>query len=166
MSTVHSAASTTSIEDGFDFMVGQSTLQLTAEHTTEECSLSHQPSGKKGLHINPVALESPEQVGRAERRNATLKHMLSKVIKATNAIGREQVDMGLTESVTATNDVSGHGGFALVQWVLARFPRKPVTLGDEAKRFDVGALQVFQDGPTVFAIQSKYRQEAREEFVK
>ena len=125
-----------------------------------------QTLGKNGVRINPAAMESPEQIGRVERRNATLKHMLIKVIKETNAIGREQVDMALTESITAINEMSRHGGFAPVQWVLARFPRKPATLGDEEECFDIGALQGFQDGPTAFAIQSKYRQEAREAFVK
>ena len=67
--------------------------------------------------------------------------MLIKVIKETNAIGREQVDMALTESITAINEMSRHGGFAPVQWVLARFPHKPATLGDEAESFDIGTLQ-------------------------
>jgi hypothetical protein len=125
-----------------------------------------QTLGKNGVRINPAALESPEQIGRVERRNATLKHMLIKVIKETNAIGREQVEMALTESITAINEMSRHGGFALVQWVLAGFPRKPATQGDEDECFDICALQGFQDGPTPVAIQSKYRQEAREAFVK
>ena len=53
-----------------------------------------------------------------------------------------------------------------MQWVLARFPRSPATLGDEAEAADIGAIQGYQDGPTTFAIQSKFRQEAREAFVK
>ena len=67
--------------------------------------------------------------------------MLGKVIKETNATGREQVDMALTESITAINEMSRHGGFAPVQWVLARFPRSPATLGDEAEAADIGAIQ-------------------------
>ena len=63
--------------------------------------------------------------------------------------------MALTESVTAINEMLRHGGFALLLRALARFPCKPVTLGDEEERFDIGALQGFQDGPTAFAIQSK-----------
>ena len=74
-----------------------------------------QTLSKNGVRITPAALESPEQIGRVERRNATLKYMLGKVIKETNAIGREQVDMALTESVTAINEISRHGGFAPVQ---------------------------------------------------
>ena len=63
--------------------------------------------------------------------------------------------MAFTESVTAINEMSRHGGFALV----ARFPRRPATFGDEAERLDIGAMQGFQDGPTGVAVQAKYRQE-------
>ena len=91
--------------------------------------------------------------------------MLSKVIKETGAIGRQQVDMCLTECITAINEMARHGGFAPVQWVLARYPRSPATLGDEEEAADIGAIQAHVDGPTEFAIQSKYRQEARKQFV-
>ena len=74
--------------------------------------------------------------------------------------------MAATESVTAINEMSRHGGFSPVQRLLARFPRKPATLGDEAERFGIGALQGFRDGPTAFAIQAKYRQQAKQAFVK
>ena len=52
---------------------------------------------KKGVRINPAGLESPEQIGRVERRNQTLKRMLIKVIKETGAIGKGAVDTALTE---------------------------------------------------------------------
>ena len=124
-----------------------------------------QTLAKNGVRVNLAALESPEQVGRVERRNATFKHILDKVIKETNAIGREQVDMPHRMR-------NGHQRNVETWWiltcpmVLARFPRKTATLGDEEERFDIGALQGSQDGPTAFAIQRKYRQEAREAFVK
>ena len=121
---------------------------------------------KKGVRFNGAALESPEQIGRVERRNQTLKYMLNKVIKETNAIGRHQVDMALTECITALNEMTRHGGFAPVQWVLAKFPRSPATFGDEEERQDIGAIQAHYDGPTEFALQGKYRLEAREAFVK
>ena len=70
---------------------------------------------KKGVRINPAALESPEQIGRVERRNQTLKQMLIKVIKETNAIGQQEMDMALTECINAINELSRHGGFAPVQ---------------------------------------------------
>ena len=113
---------------------------------------------KNGVRINPAALESPQQIGRVERRQATLKHMFNKVIQETKAIGNEQVDMALAESVTAINEMSRHCEFALVQWVFARFPRKPVTPGDETERFEIGALHIFPDEPMASAMQSKYRQ--------
>ena len=121
---------------------------------------------KKGVRFNPAALESPEQIGRVERCNQTLKYMLNKVIKETNATGRQEVDMALTECITAMNEQKRHGGFAPVQWVLAKFPRAPATFGDEEEREDIGAIQAHVDGPTEFALQSKYRLKARNAFVK
>ena len=41
----------------------------------------------KGVRFNPAGLESPEQIGRVERRKQTLKQMMKKVIKETNATG-------------------------------------------------------------------------------
>ena len=42
----------------------------------------------------------------------------------------------------------------------------PATFGDEDEREDIGAMQAHFDGPTEFALQSKYRLEAREAFIK
>ena len=50
--------------------------------------------------------------------------------------------MAFTECVTAINDMSRHGGFAPVQWVLARFPRKPATLGYEEERLTLAHFKV------------------------
>ena len=70
---------------------------------------------KKGIPVRPAGLESPEQIGRVERRNDTLKKMMSKVINETKAVGREAVDMILSECLNAINEVSRHGGFAPCQ---------------------------------------------------
>ena len=116
---------------------------------------------QKSVRIRPAGLESPEQIGRTERRNALLKDMLTKTIKDTNAIGRDAVDMALSECLNAINEMSRHGGFAPCQWVLSKFPRTPATQGDEAEAHDIGATQAHVDGPTAFALQSKYREAAR-----
>ena len=68
---------------------------------------------KNGVRFNPDCLESPEQIGRVERRNQTLKHLMAKAIKETNAIGRQAMDMVLAELICAINEMSRHGGFAL-----------------------------------------------------
>ena len=70
---------------------------------------------KKGVRIRPAGLESPEQIGRVERRNQTLKTMLNRVIKETHAKGRQEVDMALAECISAINDMSRHRGYASVQ---------------------------------------------------
>ena len=59
---------------------------VAVDRGTHNRGVFAQTLGKNGVRINPAALESPEQIGRVERRNATLKHMLIKVIKETNAL--------------------------------------------------------------------------------
>ena len=95
-----------------------------------------------------------------------MKKMAQKVIKETGAIGHEAVDMILSECLNAVNELSRHGGFAPVQWVFSKFPRTPATQGDEQKFSDIGAIQGHVDGATAFAIQNKYRQKARESFIR
>ena len=121
---------------------------------------------KNGVAIRPSGLEAPEQIGRVERRGAMLKKMMSKVIKDTHASGRESMDMILSECFNAANEMTRHGGFAPVQWVLSRVPRNPATMGDEDECLDVGALHARADGPTTFGVQSHYRAKAREAFVQ
>ena len=121
---------------------------------------------QKGVTFRQAALEAPEQIGRVERRNAMLKHMMQKVIKDTEAIGRDAIDMILTESINAINELARHDGFAPAQWVLSKLPRQPATLGDEREASDIGTMQAHVDGPTAFALQSEYRQKARERFIE
>ena len=70
-----------------------------------------------------IRLEAPEQFELGERRGATLKKMMSKVIKDTHASGRESMDMILNECLNAANEMTRHGCFASAQWVLSRLPR-------------------------------------------
>ena len=91
--------------------------------------------------------------------------MLDKVTKETNVGDHKAMEMALTESIVTINEISRHGGFAPVQWVLSRFPRQPATLGDEQERADIGAIQAHLDGPTAFALQAEYRLQARKAFV-
>lgn len=52
---------------------------LAADRGLHNRGVFGQTMAKKGVRINPAALESPEQIGRVERRNQTLKRMLNKV---------------------------------------------------------------------------------------
>ena len=74
--------------------------------------------------------------------------------------------MALSECINAINELSRHGGLAPVQWVLAKIPRDPAIFRDEEERHDIGAIQAHYDGPTEFALQSKYQLEGREAFIK
>ena len=120
----------------------------------------------KGSNFPTGGAGGTEQIGRVERRNAMLKHMMQKVIMDTEAVGRDSVDMILTESITAINEMARHDGFAPAQWVLSKLPRQPATLGGEREASDIGTMQAHVDGPTAFALQSEYRQKARERFVE
>jgi len=116
--------------------------------------------------IRPAGVESPEQIGRVERRGDVIKKMMIKVIKETSARGEDAIDMILNEALNAVNELSRHGGFAPVQWVLAELPRSPATQGDEDEFANIGTLQAHVDGPTTFALQGAYRESARKEFIR
>ena len=121
---------------------------------------------QKSVLVRQAGLESPEQIGRVERRNAVLKDLMNKAIKETNAKGKEAIDMILSEILNAINELSRHGGFAPCQWVLSKLPRSPATLGDEAEAHDIGAIQAHVNAPTAFALQAKYREIARHAFIQ
>jgi len=139
---------------------------IACDRGTHNRGAFNQMCSMKSVPIRPAGLESPEKIGRVERRNDVLKRMMIKVIKETNATGKEAIDMILTESINAVNELSRHGGFAPCQWVIGKFPRSPACQGDEAEFADIGAIQAHHDGPTEFALQSKYKLEARQEFIK
>jgi hypothetical protein len=86
---------------------------VAVDRGTHNRGIFNQTLSKKGVRIRPAGLESPEQIGRVERRNQTLKIMMTRVIKETNAVGRQAIDMVL--AVTAINELTRHGGFATVQ---------------------------------------------------
>ena len=71
------------------------------------------------------------QIGRVERRGAMLKKMMSKVIKDTNASGRETLDMILSDGLNAANKITRHRVLLLRLWVLPRLHRIPGTPCDE-----------------------------------
>ena len=121
---------------------------------------------QKGVTFRQAALEAPEQIGRVERRNAMLKHMMQKVIKDTEAVGRDSLDMIMTECINSINEMARHDGFAPAQWVLSKLPRQPATLGDEQEASDIGTMQAHVDSSTAFAQQSEYWQKARERFIE
>jgi len=87
---------------------------VAADRGTHSRGIFKQTISKKGVMIRPAGLESREQIGRVERRNQTLKTMMSRVIKETNAIGKQAIDMVLSECICAMNEQSRHGGFAAV----------------------------------------------------
>ena len=57
----------------------------------------HKTLAKKGVQVKQAALESPEQIGRVERRSDVLKKMITKVTKETNATGEKEMDMVMCE---------------------------------------------------------------------
>ena len=74
------------------------------------------------------------------------------------------MDMILSEALIAINEITRHGDFALVQWVLSKMPRTPGTQGDENEAHDIGTIQAHVTAPTAFAMQSKYRFIARKSY--
>ena len=139
---------------------------VAADRGIHNRGVFNQTLSKKGVIIRPAALGSPEQIGRVERRNQTLKAIAKKIIRETHAIGLQAMGAVLSESICAINEMARRGGFAPAQWVLAKYPRQPATLGDEDERADVGAIQARVDGPRAFVLQTEHRTKARTAFVE
>ena len=102
---------------------------LAADRGTHNRGIFGQTMSKKGVRIRPAGLESPEQIGRVERRNQTLKAMLIKVVKETNAIGKAAIDMALTECINAINELARHGGFSSAMGVGTLSPQSSDNAG-------------------------------------
>ena len=117
---------------------------------------------KNGVVIRHA--EAPEQIGRVERRGAMLKKMMSKVITDTHAAGRESMDTILSECFERRQRDDPTRRFC--SNTMGTLPRNPATMRDEDECLDVGALQAHADGPTTFGVQSRYRGNAREAFVR
>ena len=134
---------------------------------TEDCRGTFgRTLSSKGVRVRNAALESPEHIGRTERRGDLLKRIIKKIFTDTKAVGQEAMDMILSKALCAINEMSRHGGFAPVQRVFSKMPRTPGTQGDENEAHDIGTIQAHVDAPTAFAMQSKYRFIARKSFIK
>ena len=86
---------------------------------------------KNGVMIRLARLETPEHIGRVERRGDMLKKMMPEIIKHTHASSREQMDIIVSECLNAANEMTRHGGFAPAQWALSRPPRSSATVAEE-----------------------------------
>ena len=80
---------------------------------------------------------------------------MKRSIRATNAIGPEAMEILPAESICATNELARHGAFAPVQWVLAKLPRQPATLGDESYELMLVRFEHILTALLLFALQSR-----------
>ena len=77
----------------------------------------------RGVIIRNIGVESPEQLGRVERRGGILKGMMQRIIHELGLSGELQVKEALSEALSTKNSQSRIKGFTLTQWVFGNYPK-------------------------------------------
>eukprot|EP00959_Pyramimonas_sp_CCMP1952_P439309 9196604-Pyramimonas_sp.AAC.1 len=83
------------------------------------------------IDLRDAGVESPEQIGRAERRGGLWNNIFNKVVHDKNVAGLDEVISTTSGVDNAKNGMSRVGGFALAQWVLGKLPRVPGSQFDD-----------------------------------
>ena len=76
-----------------------------------------------GTQHQPIALESPEMIGRVERKGGSWKSVATRVITGCSVVGEREMKMVVPIINSIVNETSRKGGYAPVQWVLGKLPR-------------------------------------------
>ena len=119
-----------------------------------------------GTYLRQAALEAPEQIGRGERHGGIFKGLMKPVIKQHHVRGKEQMKQVAAVVAEEKNDGMRRNGFAPSQWVLAKFPRRPGSMAEEAEWGQLGVLAGQVDSATAFGQKSTMRLTAKKSFVK
>ena len=77
--------------------------------------------GAHGICPRQAALESPEQIGKTERKGDVWKMNAKRVINDRQINSEHQMRMLAAELSAETNDSTRKGGFSCSQWVLGKF---------------------------------------------
>ena len=120
-----------------------------------------------GVHLRNVGLESPHQLGRAERHGGTLKLMIEKVVTASGATGPSAIADAVETCCATKNAMLTVGGFSPDQWVLGRQLRAPGSLTNEDEAGKLGLhSELFNNPSSEFAMREEMRWQAQRAFVK
>ena len=118
-----------------------------------------------GVVIRQAALEVPEHIGRAERHQGILKGVLKRIVKEHHCIGKDQMKLALAVALETKNDTVRRDGFSPSQWVLAKYPRRPGSMLEEAEWGQLGVLEAQLDSTTAFGLKANMRFTAQRYFV-
>jgi hypothetical protein len=122
--------------------------------------------GAHGICPKNIALESPEQLGKVERKGDTWKKVAKRVVHGQKLLGADSMRM-LAFCVNSTmNDGCRKGGFAPSQWVLGKFPRQPGNMFDEEEAHDVGCINEKVDAESAFHKLTQVRLECKRQFAQ
>eukprot|EP00959_Pyramimonas_sp_CCMP1952_P054455 1138654-Pyramimonas_sp.AAC.1 len=72
----------------------------------------------RGIDLRDAGVESPEQMGRAERHGGLWKNILKNVVRDKKVSGLDEVIFAASEVDNTKNEMSRVVGFAPAQWVL------------------------------------------------
>ena len=108
--------------------------------------------------IRQAALEVPEHIGPAERHQGILKGLLKRIVREHHCVGKDQMKLALTVALETKNDSPS-------QWVLAKFPRRPGSLLEDAEWGQLGVMQALCDSTSAFGMKAILRFTAQRYFV-
>ena len=96
---------------------------ITVDRGTHNRGVFFSELQKLGVEVRSAATQAPFQIGRTERHGGILKHMINKVVMATQATGQSEMQLVLMQCLETKNRQANIGGFSPSQWVLGRNPR-------------------------------------------
>ena len=96
---------------------------ITVDRGTHNRGVFFSELQKLGVEVRSAATQAPFQIGRTERHGGILKHMIAKVVMATQATGQSEMQLVLMQCLETKNRQANIGGFSPSQWVLGRNPR-------------------------------------------
>ena len=106
--------------------------------------------GAHGICPRNIGLESPEQLGKVERRGGTWKKVAKRVIHAQKLVGSDAMRTLAFCTNGTVNDGSRKGGFSPSQWVLGKYPRSIGDTFDNEEWADLGCINEKIDAESAF----------------
>ena len=121
-----------------------------------------------GVHCRTAGLESPEQIGIAERHQGILKHLIESTVRQTGSIGKHKMNLVISECCIIKNEELRTGGFSPAQWVLGKQPRGVSRMLDEDELGQIGMFNSMgtADPQTEFGMRAQLKHAARKAFVQ
>ena len=96
---------------------------LSCDRGVHNCGVFARTLAQHGVLIRQAGVESPERIGRVERRGRLFGTVLGRVVTEHAVQGFDDIKIAIAEAVSTKNNLSRNGGFSPSQWVFGTLPR-------------------------------------------